>query len=60
MKKIQFPPYEPIAVKEDLHDIMMEACEIAYKNGYQRGYRAGRSFENRKLIWEGDMLYNIK
>ena len=60
MKKIQFPLYEPISVKEDLHDIMMDAAEMAYKNGYQRGYRVGRSFDKRKLKWEANKLWKIK
>jgi hypothetical protein len=49
MKKIKFPPYEPISVKGDLRDIILDAADFAFKRGYQKGYRAAKA----KPMWTG-------
>ena len=39
--------YSRIATREGVQYLVREACKIAFKRGYAKGYRVGRAWEGK-------------
>ena len=41
--------YSRITTREDVQDLVREACKIAFKRGYAKGYRVGRQYDMKSF-----------